>query len=161
VKFNPLPEPEIISISSYPDGSEKLRTATGASFQWYLEDVAISGANGKNYLASTTGDYNVRVTNQFGCIALSPDYHINGGAARTSFQEAATIRIFPNPSSCVFHIQSETAVDVTVKDLQGRTILNKKQTTGIDLSAQPAGMYFLELYDADGVLLQTEKILKN
>ncbi|WMI64967.1 gliding motility-associated C-terminal domain-containing protein [Aestuariibaculum sp. YM273] len=44
-------------------------TANSPTFQWYLNDVLISGASGSSYAASETGDYKVVVTQTSGCAA--------------------------------------------------------------------------------------------
>jgi hypothetical protein len=63
------------------------------------------------------------------------------------------IIVSPNPSSGVFNL-SASDVYVEVWDIQGKKILSSqldRSQTGIDLSDQPAGIYVLKIYNADGM----------
>lgn len=51
---------------------------TGASYQWYMGGVIISGATDSSYVADTVGTYTVAVTYSNGCIEESPIYNVYG-----------------------------------------------------------------------------------
>jgi hypothetical protein len=46
-------------------------TGSGLTYQWQLNNSAITGATGQNYVANASGDYDVIVTNSNGCSATS------------------------------------------------------------------------------------------
>ncbi len=79
VSFTVL-EPQISGGSSNtcPATSVDLSTTTFSSYQWYLDDVSISGATNQTYTASTLGthDYTVVVTDANGCSAESPAHAV-------------------------------------------------------------------------------------
>ena len=52
-------------------GNVVLTSSTGNSYQWYLNAVAISGATGSTYTATTAGAYTVTVTNANGCSSIA------------------------------------------------------------------------------------------
>ena len=63
---------------------------------------------------------------------------------------ASSIRVYPNPTSTMLAIEAEEAIhSIRVFDLNGRQLLQQSSgagTTSIDVSAWPAGLYFLELH---------------
>lgn len=74
--LNALPSASILAQGPviFCAGSSVYLTAnTGAnlSYQWYLNGAMISGATSINYLVTTSGDYQVKVTNAQGCSMLS------------------------------------------------------------------------------------------
>jgi hypothetical protein len=78
---------------------------------------------------------------------------------------AAGINVYPNPSQGLLNIDfgSETTVELFVKDMLGKVLLTysiENQTrTELDLSSQPNGIYFVEVY-VNGTK-QVQKIIKN
>ena len=55
------------SLSICAGGTIILSSNLGSNYQWYLNGVAISGANSQNYTASTSGDYTATFNNTNGC----------------------------------------------------------------------------------------------
>ncbi|MEQ8702918.1 MAG: family 16 glycosylhydrolase [Phaeodactylibacter sp.] len=67
-----------------------------------------------------------------------------------------TITVYPNPSSDWFYVETKdifpvgSTYDLEVLDVQGRSVLRRKvfaqgQPVALDLSTQPAGLYFVRL----------------
>jgi len=56
-----------------PGGTSQLDAVAvpGSTYQWFDGGVAIPGANSSTYLADTTGNYTVEVTDGFGCTATT------------------------------------------------------------------------------------------
>jgi hypothetical protein len=78
-----------------------------------------------------------------------------GGIEENSIEKE--IKIFPNPSNGVFHIEqlSQHVLDIEISDINGRSIENKTMYSlqeTIDLSAQKAGIYFYKVRRDDGQL---------
>lgn len=76
VTINPRPLSSITYTTpvTFCEGGAVVLTAvssTGVSYQWYNNAVQMPGAIGNFYLASTTGNYSVTVTNSFGCSQTS------------------------------------------------------------------------------------------
>jgi aminopeptidase YwaD len=68
--------------------------------------------------------------------------------------------IYPNPVRSEIHIGLSSAdkYQITVTDLQGKTLLQKNNQSMIDLSGLENGIYLLTI--RKGGLSQTQKILK-
>lgn len=75
------------------------------------------------------------------------------------------LTISPNPSTGIFTITHPglTSGEVEVFDQLGRKVTSMQistSSTTIDLSAEPAGMYYLRLRDDKGRIHRTEKLMK-
>jgi hypothetical protein len=67
-------------------------------------------------------------------------------------------RIYPNPTTGVFTISGENILEVQIRDLSG-ALIQHNNTTSIDLSQQPNGIYLVKIMTDKGVI--TKKIFKN
>jgi len=68
------------------------------------------------------------------------------------------VSVYPNPSTSIFRVSSETAMqELVVRDISGREVLRTLPVAGateLDLSAQRDGVYMLEVRLSD----RTEQI---
>lgn len=73
------------------------------------------------------------------------------GATGISGAETSAIRIYPNPSSGIFHISGlNTTSEVVVTNMHGQTIFTTTMTSGkLDLTGQPSGVYFIRITTGD------------
>lgn len=128
-----------------------LTASTGDSYQWYKDDVAISGATSQTYTATVRGTYSVAV-NVGGCTASSNK--IPTSLNSTDFSKS--IKAFPVPSKGKVTLELNTSdignVKVNVTDLSGKTVyqtsFDKKGLSlkeSIDLSSLGKGVYLLEI----------------
>lgn len=137
----------------------------GHTYQWYKDGVMLEGVTSRDYMATESGSYTMIAT-KGNCSATAAAYVIPANTfpvvpvRMVAVAEEAIINIFPNPSTGVFNIGSEEAVNVIVKDVQGRTVAEVKNASSIDLSNEASGIYFMNITDADGMLLQVERVVK-
>ncbi|MDC8003167.1 T9SS type A sorting domain-containing protein [Aureisphaera galaxeae] len=83
------------------------------------------------------------------------------------FSGTSKVRVFPNPSSGVFHLKllpNYKKVSVNIHNVLGQQVhafesRNFDSQVPIDLSAQPAGIYLANVV-ADGKRLKTHKLIK-
>lgn len=85
---NPLPTAIITPAgsTSFCDGADvtlNANTGAGLSYQWKKDTVSISGATSSSFIASTSGNYTVKVTNASGCSKTSNGVAILVNAAPT------------------------------------------------------------------------------
>lgn len=131
----------------------------GVWFQWLDCDNAYAEIPGAFYIDFTPiadGNYAVIVTNLF-CSDTSACFNITGvGLDKINLENQFSIT--PNPSAGNFAIQSKNEVtnaSIKISDLSGKLIYYQENLAGtnfqIDLSNQPAGIYFLELIE-EGVI---------
>ncbi|MVO10855.1 T9SS type A sorting domain-containing protein [Flavobacterium sp. TP390] len=70
---------------------------------------------------------------------------------------AKTSRLFPNPTSGILNIDSDSIIEYSVYDILGNTIISGNSNT-IDLSDKPKGMYFVTIQSDNSKT--THKIIK-
>jgi hypothetical protein len=93
----------------------------------------------------------------FNSITCTQQFTIQAPVGIENQADAAPISIYPNPTKDLIHFSLRS--DAQLTNLAGQTISQEKATTTIDLSRQPAGIYFLTLTDVSGKVLR-EKIVK-
>lgn len=76
VTINPLPVNTLNAV--YSGGGTSIticcdEQAVGTSYQWYLNNVLITGATSRCFSTSTSGTYNCRMVSSFGCPRTSDD----------------------------------------------------------------------------------------
>ncbi len=137
------------------------------SYEWRKNGGIISGATSDEYVATSIGNYRVRITTGAcgGKTRTSGATMIldgNCGTPREALEaaQANAFSVYPNPSDGTFYIASNELVDATVTDLQGRTLLQIINAKVIDMNAYAAGVYLLQLKDKTGAVLHTERLVK-
>lgn len=162
VTVNTYPSAKITKGTTTPSSSLlKGNGGTGLTYQWSLNGSEIPAATDKDYTATQSGTYTLAVTRN-GCTIVSNPFvlTLTGGARMTTMNEEVTIAVYPNPSEGIFNIASEEPVNALVKDVQGRVIADVRAAIQIDLSNVAAGVYMLQISDANGNLLKVERLVK-
>lgn len=113
-------------VISNNNGTLSLGIISGA-IQWFVNNVAISGANSSTHFPTTVGNYTATVTVN-GCTSTSTPFAVtsvgvfNVGTSKTL--------VFPNPANDYFIIQPSLEVTaetftVIVTDLSGKEVIRK------------------------------------
>ena len=95
---------------------------------------------------------------------IHPDGTIHTWPVSIDQAEEGTIRLYPNPVNNVLNIalQGSDVNEVVVIDIYGKTVARTTVAQGnntMDISALPAGMYFVQLRE-NGSVKNTKKIVK-
>ncbi len=147
VVVNPLPAVPVITRAGY----ELDAGVAGLTYQWYNNSVPISGANQQKYTIAQAGSYTVKVTNSFGCSALSQPYITN---AISNVTNQTNINIYPNPSTGIFNLSFDgiqiNAAQIKLFDMNGKELKCSIQTINsqllnIDLNETAKGVYILQV----------------
>ncbi len=131
------------------------------SWQWYKDGASIDGATDPTYTVLENATYSVVVTGPDGCTDSAAYTVTNVSVSELS--GAGDIRVYPNPATGVVHIDAAGMASVSVKGLDGRTLLLHKATGNrdiIDISGLIPGIYFLEITDHSGAQIGLEKLVK-
>lgn len=127
---------------------------TGYSYQWYLNDVLISGATNHNYQATIPGVYTVLVTNTYGCSTMSHSFFFT---SLDNLQIANNVLLFPNPADESFTVSFQnnsslgkvnmSLINEFGQVMQAWSIYSEEKTATekINTMALPIGFYFLEI----------------
>lgn len=133
--------------------------ATYATYQWMLDGTLISGATSDTYDVLENGEYQVIVTDGGACIDTSAVYLINNlDIADHPLKER--IAIYPNPTQDKIVVHAPVAVDISLKDVTGKVLLNQPNARSVSLSPWSDGIYFLQIRDKAGRIIKVEKIVK-
>ena len=68
------------------------------------------------------------------------------------------VSVYPNPTTGLLFLSMN--YNVTLTDFIGKIITKEQNTSAIDISKQPTGMYFLLLTDNKGRIVQRSKVIK-
>jgi len=134
-------------------GNQLGADSTGVNYQWYINGVAIPGANSQTYFATVSGNYTVAVTDSFGCIGLSaPYFHTVTGITGIP---GNSILIYPNPANEVVNILFKGAFKsglLIISDIVGNVIqsstfdpMDKGGNYSLSLDGLAHGFYLITI----------------
>ncbi len=148
--------PPVISVDSFT-----LRTsASYTTYQWLLNGNIIPGATDSTYIVMENGNYQVIVSNEYGCKDTSGVYEITNVGIDNIRQLAGRIRVYPNPANSIVYINAPIAVNFYLCSIQGKVLKQVEQSDRVSLQDLAEGIYFLQIYDRENRLLKIEKIVK-
>jgi hypothetical protein len=117
-----------------------------------------NGSNLQNILGLDAGVYELEVTDDNGCSAIFT-YEVPLVLSTKSNQESSGIQIFPNPTTGILNIhwQGKSKTQLSIYALDGTLVWAgqiSNNTQQIDISAMPAGMYFIQARNNSGLWQQ-------
>lgn len=143
-----------------------LLTATeGNSYQWFLNGTAISGATEQTYLASISGDYQVRVNFGSPCNLISDTTALTVSGIAENGQDR--IVLFPQPAMDQVTLERADAGavwNVRLTDALGRTVRSIVWAGGrrqlvLSVAELPAGPYVVHCDGSDGAGLSATPLI--
>ena len=144
--------------------NDTLFTSVDGTYHWYLNSAQISGATNSFYVPSVTGEYSVKVIDEFNCTAVSDpfDFVATGSGSEIPAHE---FELYPNPASNVLMISaggdgSEEKI-FSIQNSVGQIILSGKlnKEVFLDVSHLSEGMYFV-IVETEGQKM-IRKLMKN
>ncbi|MBK9525306.1 MAG: T9SS type A sorting domain-containing protein [Bacteroidetes bacterium] len=154
-----LPLQPLIDVNGYV-----LSTSTASSYQWYLNTNAIQGAQLNFYSAIQDGFYQVRISDNHQCNALSEPTYVSITGIRPT-QTNGNLGIFPNPAvnfiKCKIQKQQNENGILRVLDLNGKEtysqfVDDKNSTVEIEISLSDLaqGLYLIDFNGTSGTHLK-------
>lgn len=158
-----IPTPDQPFISQ---NGNLLASSASNGNQWFLNGVAISGATGQFYTPLTNGFYSVQSTLN-GCPSpMSALLNFMLVDTETPLPMATQLAIYPNPTRQVAHIQyaneqqtSQVAM-LRICHTTGKYSTTSSDTTQIDLTTLPTGIYTIQWIGHHGQLLAIKRLVK-
>ncbi len=126
------------------------------SYQWYLNNTPIDGADKKEYTVTEEGEYTIEVFNESGCSIHSESFKIDQSILTPTTpidDDNAKHTYYPNPlnNDELLYINGLTQEDQSIRivNLRGQTILKTtpKSQTKINVSKLPKGLYVILVND--------------
>lgn len=150
VNVHPLP-----TAPNITQNGNTLETGSAASWQWYLNGVAIGGANSQSYAPIAPGNYTVVITDANGCSAESAPFSYTTGI-KAEFQN--DFIILPNPATDFVSVQFNNEFSnglMRIFDLSGRVQFSMNMPQGLsqytlNISEFESGIYMLTLEEELG-----------
>ena len=133
-----------------------LTSSAAFSYQWYLNNNAISGATAQSYTATQTGSYQVVVGDTLGCMSNQSNAYSYVATGINEVDALNGVNIYPNPTTGLLNISGEAVNGkfmVMVFDMQGKMVVKVQDQKVIDLSALSNGLY--------NVMIKTDDITIN
>ena len=142
------------------------------SYQWKKNGVAIPLATNSVYgtRSLANGDsISCYVTTNL-CSVVTPsvsnviEMHVAAmkqSPTRVNYlPENDVIKLYPNPTKSILFVDSKEPVTIQVTDMMGKIVTAVSNENYVDMSQLASGMYIVQLYNAEGVLQQIERITK-
>ena len=155
---NPAPAIPIISESN-----GVLSSTTATTYQWYFNGQPLSGETNQSYTPSQNGIYLVRITDANGCVyrySLGYNFTLATGSEELAMSNA--LNLFPNPSSGIISFDknyfSGNNFNATVYNWEGKEMMHLINSSIIDLSNHPSGIYNV-VFRSDKTGLLNRKIV--
>lgn len=124
VTVNPSPPIPLITFNG-----TQLQCNASAGLQWYLNGSTLFNQVSQNYTPLVNGSYTVIVTNNNGCTSISSPYVLTTLSVEAyggTQQMEVYCRPFSNEGIIFLQVQKQTKARLSITDLQGRPVLNKK-----------------------------------
>jgi hypothetical protein len=180
VVFTPLPSiPVYVSSNNRLSLFDPSALPAAAALRWYLNGTIIPDASDVTYCISESGDYTLEVVDLInGCansftlpITYNPGFPncIVSDTHEGVFQQGG-VAVWPNPVRDVLELRIDIDALIEIRgqlmDAQGRSVASVlwmpaagEQRRQIDMSAYPAGMYWLRLQaGADHAVVKIVKL---
>ncbi|MEP6646990.1 MAG: T9SS type A sorting domain-containing protein [Saprospiraceae bacterium] len=122
-----------------------------ADYQWFdcNSGVNVPGATSQVFIASSSGNYAVRITDASGCVGVSACFSIFiDGVENTSLSNA--ISIYPDPSDDFIYLENTTqypVTSITIRSVFGLNMgdIKVRGNKAIDVSFLGKGIYFVQM----------------
>ncbi len=149
------PKPTIIQ------NGDMLTSSSTINNQWYFNGNAIPDATSQSYTVNGHGDYQVGVSNEYGCESKSEILTITDITLGINEMALMNVKMYPNPANDHILIEGVTKGKIEVLNLQGQVIgcVNiADQKTSVNLSDLTGGVYSIKITTRDGSVVK--KLLK-
>lgn len=97
--------------------TKEISSSSFNSYQWYLNNAIIPGANSQVYTPTQNGDYFVEVTDANGCKGKSVVRKITWFIGVNSIEDFSFINVYPNPSNGMFNIEMPKSAEVKMYNI--------------------------------------------
>jgi hypothetical protein len=136
------------------------KTGVFSTYQWYYSGAVIVNATSASYRPTQTGVYSVLVTDANGCSGISENFYFAYSSITNTLLTGSEIKVYPNPTNTIVHIDAALPVNVTLYAIDGRKVMSRNSVQELDVSGLANGLYVLSLFDENGRVMKVEKLVK-
>lgn len=136
------------------------------SYQWLKNEIEIPGATSSTLIVEENADYQVFVTDSFGCTAISDKYNVtNVRTGINDFLHSNSVKVYPNPATDKVTLESGLSLQqatISIYNVMGQKLMTQTQLKGklfqLDFKGYASGMYVVEVQDGgDTVRMKVSK----
>ena len=150
---------EPVDVPTFTQNGDLLTTSTSGNIQWYLNGGPIPGASNKDYTFGKSGEYQVEITNENGCSAISSGIW----CVKTGIDdfENSSFLLYPNPTTNKFYVRlkqnlknAELKVFTTTGQLIYTQSINGLKENDIEVSTNnwTKGIYHIQISTKKNIL---------
>jgi len=143
-----LPEPIFFDVNG---DTLSIFSPDPLTYQWYLNGSPIPGATAPTYIVVESGDYQLQITTELGCIFFTEVEHVIFSSTQDLLSKS-TLKVNPSPASDIIYV---TGADIgqayTIMNFIGASVAHG-QIDGlpINVSGLPQGVYVVIVDGKDG-----------
>jgi len=165
ITVNPLPVvyPIVGNDSLCPGVQDSLTDfTTGGTWTSSNPSAATIDATGLlTTVAGGTSTITYSVTNSCGTTTESLEVAVYCPlAVNNVVVQNSNISIFPNPANDIVYVKGFNPTLIRVVNMYGQTVKYAQSANSIEVSELPAGIYFVQLFNANGVIVDNQRLLK-
>ena len=134
------------------------------AYQWFKDDQELPGEILQTLSLTSIGTYRVHVTTQAGCTTMSDPFVVSAISAVIP-AHVRSFDVWPDPNDGRLRVRLRTEIPVRtsliVRNILGQEVARHDSPSGttdyaqdIDLSASPAGVYFLFVTSGDATFVR-------
>ena len=144
------PAPPIPNITQHYDTLYCSTDPSYTSYQWYIDSTIITGATNPFLVITQNGNYNIKVTNAYGCFI---GVGINITTGFNEFTRNSLISLYPNPftsQTLIEFNEEQKNITIRITDLLGKEIRAIKFTGNqltLGREQMSNGIYFVRITD--------------
>lgn len=121
-----------------------LETQTFLAYEWYKDDVKLTGETNRTYTPSNGGVYTVKVLSAQMCMGTSNTYTFWPASIKNL--STNSLVLYPNPVNEILNIEVKNPTTVTLYNLAGKVLLTQfiSESATVNMSTFPAGCYYIK-----------------
>lgn len=136
------------TIATITASGNTLTSSAMAGNQWFKDDAPILTAKDRTYTASATGMYKVQVSDGICPTVFSDAISIIISGNELNSETSGSLVLYPNPATSTISIVTSIDIQkIVVYSSNGLKVIESQYTKELDISALPAGLYLLEVWN--------------
>ncbi|HTN21639.1 MAG TPA: S8 family serine peptidase [Pelobium sp.] len=147
-----------------------LTASIANAYQWYLNNVKITGATNQTYNPTVSGLYQVDAISQSGCISKSANFNYVFSSVKPADPQEINFKVFPIPASETlnysFELLKRENLVISITNTIGQKVYERKQNEflgkladGINIKDYPTGNYIFTVKTGNKVYSQKISIV--